>query len=49
MAARFDLPGPRVDLSRPRSPVSLEALVAIVLVDDAGKMLVARSPHDGLG
>ena len=49
MMTRSDLPGQRVDLARPHSPVLLGPSVAIVLVDDAGKLRVARSLHDGQG
>lgn len=35
-----------VDLARPRSLASVEPLVEIDLVDDAGKMMDARNPRD---
>lgn len=46
---KVDLPGQHVDLARLRSLALLRPWVVIVLVDDAGKMTVARSLHGGQG
>lgn len=49
MMDQLDSPSQRVDPARPHFLALLGPLVAIVLVDDAGRLLVARSLHDGQG